>query len=135
MRRRHFLRLSILIAATGSLGRIVSGASAHALAETTAMADQLLRVHHEPQGAAVIGNALIHELSHQPELDHVVQSLMRRLALSAQRMTALSPHDLRILLKEKTSEEFDLGQVTRVQGWVLGETEAWFCGLAALRAG
>lgn len=127
--------MAAILTATGSLHQISCLTPAFASVETTVLADRLLAIHADPTSASVIGNALLKGVSARPGLDQVVQDLMRRLDIPTQRMSTLSPLDLRTRLKRKTSKEFQLGQTTYVQGWVLGETETWLCGLAALRAG
>lgn len=99
------------------------------------LADRLLQVHPNPNSASVIGNTLLQKLSDRPEIDHVVHRLIHNFGLPVQRISTASPLDLRARLKATTTEEFRLGRTAEVQGWVLGETEAWLCGLAALKAG
>ena len=127
------------MAAAGSLGRLVPLRPAFASTDAAALADRLLGVHGDPTSASVIGKALLKEMPVRPNLDQALRVLMHRLDLPGPHHAALSPADLsptdlRARLKGKTSEDFRLGQTTKVQGWVLGETEAWLCSLAALRA-
>jgi hypothetical protein len=132
--------MAAIMAAAGSLGQLVPLRPALASTDVAVLADRLLGVHGDQTSASVIGKALLKEMPVRPDLDHVVRVLMHRLDLPLLHQSPLSPADLpptdlRDRLKGKTSEDFRLGQTTKVQGWVLGETEAWLCSLAALRVG
>jgi hypothetical protein len=134
LRRRQFLRMVAMITATGSLGQISLAASALASGEKTTLADRLLQALPDPDGARVIGHAFLDGTGDRPVLDHVVAGLAHNLDLSVERLSETSALDLRARLKTRTSDEFRLGRTTKVRGWLLGESEAWLCGLAALRA-
>ena len=127
--------MATILAAVGSLNHLTCLRPAFASTESVVLADRLLRVHRDPSSASVIGNMLLKEMPVRPPLDHVVRELLHRLDLPFAKLPSLSPADLRTRLDGKTSEDFRLGHTTKVQGWVLGETEAWLCSLAALRVG
>jgi hypothetical protein len=127
--------MATMIAAVAGLGRATGAMAASAAGGKPALADRLLAALPDPDGAAVIGNALMDELPSRPALDHVIERLIRNLDVPIERLAdGAHPPELRARLKGRTSEEFRLGRTATVQGWLLGETEAWLCGLAALRA-
>ncbi len=133
LRRRQFLGTAALLTAAASLIQIPS--IARASVDPEALADRLLAVHPDRRSASIIGGVFLKERPARPRLDHVVLDLMRNLDMSANGLFKTSPLDLRIALKKRTSEDFRLGRTRHVRGWVLGETEVWLCGLAALRTG
>lgn len=126
--------MAAVMAASGSLGQVWTSRPAFAAAESARLAEGLLRIYPDRESASVIGSTFLEKLSEPPELGRVVQGLIYKLDISAQRVFTSSPRELRTRLNEKTSREFKLGQTAGVQGWVLAETEAWLCVLATLRA-
>ncbi len=133
MRRRQFLGTAALLIAAASLAQMP--AMTRASTDPAVLADRLLAIHADQRGASIIGGVFLKEQPTRPKLDQVVQDVMRNLELSADRLVNVSPLDLRRAMKKRTSDDFRLGRTHHVQGWVLGETEAWLCGLAALRTG
>lgn len=135
MKRRRFLRIAAVATLTGGLGQTITSAKVEASTGAIMLADNLLRMYSDRESASIVGNAFLRRLPNRPRIDHVVQGLIDNLDISTEKANRSSPSELRDRLKGRTSKEFDLGQTAEVQGWVLGNTEAWLCALAALRRG
>lgn len=133
MKRRDFLCVAFAATLTGGLGQMLGGKALVDAFETARLTERLLTVHRDQEGAAVVGDAFLRQLSHRPAMDHIVPELLANLGASKNVVLRASASELRENLRKTTSREFGLGQTIEVEGWLLGKTETWLCGLAALR--
>lgn len=135
LKRRQLLRMVAMAALGGGVGPSMISEPAEAASATAKIADNLLRVYADRNSASIVGTAFLQSLFERPDMDQLVQGLVRNLDLSTEKALASSPSELRHHLKGRSSKEFDLGQTAKVQGWILSKTEAWLCALASLRRG
>ncbi len=135
MKRRQVLGGAAGLAMGTGLWSVFGVAPAWGVAAPTVLADHLLRACPKRLSAVAVGRAYLQELGGAPPTDRVVDRLIDHLDVPRSRLEAMTSEDLRARLRTRTSEDFGAGRTVRVRGWVLGETEAWLYGLAALRAG
>ncbi len=95
------------------------------------LAQRLVEVFRRRQSAVAIGRAYLRELVEQPRVESLLQEVVADLDPAHElRRTSLSA--LRQMLHARIRQDFAAGRTVRVDGWMLGQTEAKLCGLAAL---
>ena len=101
------------------------------------LADHLLKAFPEPHSLRVIGDAYRrgHADNAAALTPEVFQDVLRHLDLSEADLAEMTPGDLRSRIDARTAKDFSEGRIIGVEGWLLGETEARLCEVAALRAG
>ena len=127
--RRNFLRLLAslgVVLATRQLG--VLGTLGRA-AGRESLGARLLRLFRSPASAAAIGRAY---LQVAPQ-DADERRLLRLICASGRHWRTADTEQLRLLIPQQQAEDFQHGRVVQVRGWILSETEARLCALAALR--
>ena len=129
--RRDFLRLLASLGAVlatrqlgvlNTLGRAVG---------RERLGARLLQLFRSPVSAAAIGRAYLQE---SPQ-DGDEPRLLRLICSPGRRWRTANTRQLRVLIAQQQVEDFKQGRLVRVDGWMLSETEARLCALAALREG
>jgi len=103
------------------------------------LADRLLKAFSPRRSLEAIGDVFWNEaangaLAGQTHLPHVIQGFLGHLGLSEDDLRQMPSAAMRARIKAGTARDFSNGRIVRVQGWLLGETEARLCAIAALRA-
>lgn len=126
------LPLGMAIApATAAVPTLSEGAVAGCKASS--IADRLLQAYPARRSLAAIGEAYWQGAAGDtPCLTQAIHALLERIGLQDHHLHGLSSADVRDRLKAKTAEDFQDGRIVPVRGWLLGETEARLCAIAAL---
>jgi len=129
-RRRAFLCALGAGAAAGGVAPALLAALAGCAREEP-LSDALAAFFADPEHARVVGRAFLE--AHPEEGD--ADSLARRIAGGERddwRARVADPPALAASVRARHRLDFEHGRVVRVHGWVLSETEARLCALAAL---
>ena len=129
--RRDFLRLLAslgMVLATRQLG-VLSALGRAGGRES--LGARLLRLFRSPASAAAIGRAYLQKSPREADEPR----LLRLLCSPGHRWQTANTRQLRLLIRQQQVEDFKQGRLVRVDGWMLSETEARLCALAALREG
>lgn len=95
-------------------------------------AERLIRILPRRHEASIVGNAIIKELPHHKNAFFLVRQLMAGLALPHHLVLWPSCVELRRRFNIKVSQDFRLGKLTLVDGWMLAESEGQLFSLVAL---
>lgn len=135
MRRRTFLSVvGVLVAKAGFDPALAAAESRFEVDRISMFADQLIKAYPERQSAVAVGDACLQAVPARPKPHGLIDELMTNLEIPASRLNTMTVGDLRARLKARTSDDFQAGRTVQVKGWLLGETEARLCSLAALSA-
>ncbi len=107
-------------------------------ADEVALADRLLRAYPLKGSLAAIGGVYwkerpAAERACPPCLDGAVRGLLDHIEVSKAGLREMPSGELRARIRTETTRDFCHSRVVQVGGWVLGETEARLCAIAALR--
>lgn len=143
VRRREFLRT----AATFAIGAALGPQAAHAAPGVVSavgggaaiLADRLLQAYPRRRSLEAIGDVFWKEtagspIARQDRLADAIPEFLRRLGLPEAELRRMQPAAIRGCIETRTARDFSKGDIVRVHGWLLGETEARLCAIAALRA-
>ena len=102
-----------------------------------ALADRLLHAHPARSSLAAIGDAYWRDAgregpAHPERLPDAIQAFLRHLNLTEGELSEMQPATLHRLVRSGNARDFDEGRIVPVKGWLLGETEARLCAIAAL---
>jgi hypothetical protein len=97
-------------------------------------AARLLAVLARPDSAAVVGRAYLARYPAEADRDRLAARLDQALRCQDCDPARARTDQLRAALAGRTRADFAAARVVVVDGWVLSETEARLCGLAALSA-
>ena len=116
----------------------VPGAMNAAGGDAHILADRLLQAYParpslEAIGAVFWREAAVSPLARQARLPHAIQDLLRHLDLPEADLRRMSPTAIRSRIKAGTARDFSKCRIVQLRGWLLGETEARLCAIAALR--
>lgn len=105
--------------------------------DAAALADRLLQAFPEPGSLRVIGDAFRRGQTKRTFalMPEVCQDVLRHLDLLETDLQRMTPAGLRAHIDARTAKDFSEGRIIGVEGWLLGETEARLCEVAALRTG
>lgn len=149
MKRRAFIGMTATLAlGAATVSAWIPKAAAAAMGpidvgvgdETAALADHLLQAFPQRQSLQVIGNAYRRDQASgapackacMPDAFH---DFLRHLDLSEDQLRSLTPAAMRTVVEEGNARDFSEGRIIGVEGWLLGETEARLCEVAALHRG
>lgn len=123
-------------AARAAMGVIDVGGTS----EMAALADRLLQAFPQRRSLQVIGDAYRRgrasgSLACRACMPNVLHEFLHHLDLSESDLRRMTPGAIRALIDEGTTRDFSEGRIVGVEGWLLGETEAKLCEVAALRTG
>ncbi|WP_412971986.1 hypothetical protein [Glaciecola sp. MF2-115] len=136
--RRSFLSASLAFAMLGSIPLLSSRVSENVNESetesetennTVQTIEKLLSIMRDRQSAVYVGKAVLRE--HDSTLNALVISIMNNLGLSFIELNSFKKADLLLLLNTRTALDFDTGNIINTEGWMLGQTEAQLCSLAA----
>ena len=143
VRRREFLGVATTLAfgvAAGLQSAVAAPVSAGGAQgdEALILADRLLHAYPLRQSLAAIGDVYWQEAARQghvcwPCLPDLLQEFLHHLHLSEAELRHMTPAAVRARVKSGTATDFSKARIVRVRGWLLGETEARLCAIAALR--
>jgi hypothetical protein len=126
--RRRLLRASIATTALAT-GPIFAGAALRRDAAPEAV-DRLAALL-PAASAAAVGRAYLANAPDVAGLDGVRSALLLRIPALAE-PRRVSDQDLRALLEARTRADFGVGDIARVDGWILATTETLLCAYVAL---
>jgi hypothetical protein len=132
MNRRSFISASIALAVAGGIPLIASKGSAVNLEQNTnQLVEKLLSAMRDRQSAVQVGKVILNKRDDSFPLSKLVTSIMNNLGLSVDMLSSITRADLITRLNNRTVLDFDLGAIVDTAGWMLGQTEAQLCSLAA----
>ncbi|HEX6383133.1 MAG TPA: hypothetical protein VF177_00550 [Anaerolineae bacterium] len=85
----------------------------------------------QKESAKVIGQAYLQAIPAEADVQTLTDLIAASLA-GDQELVKTSTAELRPILERQMRQDFDQGRVANVEGWLLSETEARLCALAAL---
>lgn len=145
MRRRKFIGAVTTFVMAGGWGSNAAHAAmeridAGAADEAAALADHLLQAFPQPKSLQVIGDVYRRDLADDATacrvcMSDAFQGILRHLELSKAELRGMTPAAVRSRIDTGTARDFSEGRIISVDGWLLGETEARLCEVAALRTG
>ncbi len=154
MKRRGFIGLATTLAVAAvwrskAADAAIGGMDAGAANEAAALADHLLQAFPQRQSLQVIGAAYRRDLAadtiahdtHEARggcetcIPDAFQGFLRHLDLTKTDLRDMTPFAMRRRIDTETARDFSEGRIISVEGWLLGETEARLCEIAALRTG
>lgn len=106
--------------------------------QASSIADRLLQAYPARKSLAVIGDAYWQSGRGGTDdnascLTDAIQALLERIDLQESHLHSLSSAAVRDRVQAKNAQDFQDGHIVPVQGWLLGETEARLCAIAAMR--
>lgn len=132
MNRRSFISASLAFAAIGSIPLITNkGVAVNSAQNTNQVIEKLLSTLRDRQSAIQVGKVVLNEPHAALSLSHLVTSILNSLDLSFNALISIERVDLMKRLNHRTVLDFDSGAVFNAAGWILGQTEAKLCALAA----
>jgi len=132
MNRRSFISASIAFALVGGVPLITrEGSALNVEQNTQQLIDKLLSVMRDEQSAVQVGKVILTEQDDRFQLPTLVSSIMDNLGLSFDNLRSIKRTDLVARLNSRTVLDFDSGAIVDAAGWMLGQTEAQLCVLAA----
>ena len=105
--------------------------------EVAALADHLLQAFPRPASLQVIGKAYQQARADSSPfrsncMPDAFEGFLRHLDLSKADLQSMTAATLRTHIDGRTARDFAEGKIITVEGWLLGETEARLCEVAAL---
>lgn len=136
LKRRDFLGSAATLALLAAAGSTPAVAAVVEAEETAALlADRLLQAYPARRSLAVIGEACRQDNAEgRTGLPDAIQDFLRHLDIPKDVLFQMTPTDLRARIQTETTRDFTQARIFRARGWLLGETEARLCTIAALRS-
>lgn len=132
MSRRSFISASIALAVAGGIPLIAGkGNAVNFEQNTNQLIEKLLSAMRDRQSAVQVGKVILNERDDTFQLPNLVMSIMNNLGLSIDMLSSITRADLITRLNNRTVFDFDSGAIVDTAGWMLGQTEAQLCALAA----
>ena len=135
MKRRQFLLGTLGLAMSSGLSSAFAMAPIEAGSRTKVLAERLLETCTKRDSAAIVGEACLPKLGNPSSVGEAVETLISRLDMTSEDFERKASGELRSEIRAKISDDFSAGRTVLVEGWVLGDTEARLCALAALCSG
>lgn len=139
LRRRAFLGAAATLAVGGATPwREARAAPIAPMGRNAGMlAERLLQAYPLRQSLAVIGDAFLREASASDVdcpacLPSATRDLLHHLEVRQAELLQMPPAAIRARIRTENARDFALGRIVHVRGWLLGETEARLCAIAAL---
>ena len=135
--KRYILRLGTALAVSLGAGRAYTLVGASAETRRSAAVRHLLGVFSRPESAAVVGRRYLERYPAEADPVRLLAAIEGRLRRAAG-PPSLPPLDrignarLARHIAAAVSRDFEDGRIAEVEGWLLAETEARLCALAAL---
>ncbi|MGI9485293.1 MAG: hypothetical protein ACR2RF_05305 [Geminicoccaceae bacterium] len=143
MKRRAFIGMATALAMglgwrAKSIQAAMDGLDVGAADEASALVDHLLRAFPQRESLQVIGGVYRRKQVESTTasgvcMSDVFQGFLRHLDLSNAEFQRMTPAAMRRCIDAETTRDFSEGRIISVDGWLLGETEARLCEVAALR--
>ncbi|MDR3499329.1 MAG: hypothetical protein P4L72_08895 [Parvibaculum sp.] len=124
--RRHMLILGGVAAAAAAL----PGSLAFIEHESGTVADDLISMLSDPQGAAEIGQRWVEAAGREPNTQALAHKIAKRLRAHGWHPGA-APEEMRAALAARIRHDFEHGDMVDVSGWQISRTSAELCALAA----
>jgi hypothetical protein len=132
MNRRSFISVSLAAAMVGSLPLLVSkGNKLNVEKNTEQLIEKLLCALRDRRSGVYVGTAILNEPGSTLSIPKLVISIMDNLGLTFNKLASMTKSELIARLDHQTTVDFDSGAIIRASGWMLGQTEAQLCILAA----
>jgi hypothetical protein len=128
--RRHVLILGAVAVAAAAL----PGSLAFIEHESNAVADDLVALLADPEGAAAIGRRWIDDAGHEPDAGIFARKLAKRLRAHGWH-PGDAPEEMRAALAARVRHDFQHGDMVEVSGWQISRTGVELCALAATHHG
>jgi hypothetical protein len=104
-------------------------------AEPRSTAARLRRLLHDPVGARAIGAEYLRARPGEATAAALVEAIAQSVPGGRSVLTKASDRALRALLAERSRADFAEGKTVMLRRWILSETEARLCALAAVSPG
>jgi hypothetical protein len=102
-------------------------------ADADGVVHRLLAALRERRSAAAVGRAFLAVYPGERDAERLAQDIMASVGGRDPALAAGGTRDLRQAISRQIRRDFASSLVVSVDGWILSETEAKLCGLAALR--
>ncbi len=96
--------------------------------EPSLLATALVRACREPESARRLGLIYLQNRPHEAHIEFLLECL----TAAQTEMLVAEPTSLKAYLLDQGQRDFALDRVVRVDSWILSETEARWCALAAM---
>ncbi len=129
--RRRFL---LLLLSASSFARVWPGGASQAAVlepESRRAAELVIELFGHPESARIVGAAYLGARPGPADVGALLRDVFPDAACRTHGRTS-SVRDLCIGFDERSRSDFENGRVARIAGWVLSETEAKLCAIAAL---
>jgi hypothetical protein len=130
--RRHCLRMFLglgavlLLRRTDAFGTMTSSSTGHSLSA------KLSNVFYDRKSATVIGLEYLRHTPMEADVRRLTNLICSRWQGRYDDIAHADTARIKELLLRQQREDFEKGRTVNVQGWILSETEARLCALAAL---
>jgi len=130
--RRTFISASVAFAVVGSIPFLANKEHPFYFdSRADNLTQKLLLALRDRQSAVQVGKVILSEQDSILESSDLSVSIMHNLGLSEDSLNSIPKADLIERLNKRTVVDFDNGAVFNTSGWILGQTEAQLCALAA----
>lgn len=133
MKRRQLLYGMLGFAAWPKLSHAFGSATAGHRHAASDLADCLLEACPRRSSAGFVGNAYLGGFQSRPKVSETVDRLLTKLDIARSDLVTMAPAKLRARIRSRMSDDFSAGRTIGLHGWILSETEAELCSLAAFR--
>jgi hypothetical protein len=129
LNRRSFLRMLFL------LGLWVPTRSQHAFVATDGshadlLSAKLLTVFHDQESARAVGLEYLRLRSVKTDAQELIKQICA--SWNEPQIAHATTETIKALLQNRQRDDFEKDRIVKVRGWILSETEARLCALAAL---
>jgi hypothetical protein len=130
--RRHCLRIFLglgavlLLRRTDAFGGVTSSSTDHSFSR------KLTNVFYDRKSAAVIGLEYLRRTPMEADVRQLTRLICSRWQGRYDKIAHADAARIKELLLRQQREDFEEGRIVNVRGWILSETEARLCALAAL---
>jgi hypothetical protein len=130
--RRSFLRMLFFLGATVFLRRADAfGTTATSHAEDW-LSSKLANFFHNKESARAIGLAYLRTVPEEANARQLTHFICSSWEQRYDEMVHADAAKIKTILLRQQREDFEKGRIVDLQGWILSETEARLCALAAL---
>lgn len=130
--RRIFLRIVLGLSALGLTGPARALAKLGESGAPDPLALKLAKFFIHKDSAAVVGREYLRSVPGEEDARLLVDLICSGQAAGRANLVGADLKELREWLRHQQCQDFEHGRIVKVQGWILSETEARLCALAAL---
>jgi hypothetical protein len=130
--RRSFLRMLFFLGATVFLRRADAfGTTATSHAEDW-LSSKLANFFHNKESARAIGLAYLRTVPEEANAQQLTQLICSSWEQRYDELVHANAAKIKTILLRQQRQDFEKGRIIELEGWILSETEARLCALAAL---